>query len=105
MLFEKNCANCHQLFGKGNKIGPDLTGTSRKDAPALMANIVDPSAVMAREYQPLIVRLGDGRTITGIKKEETADSLLAVDPVNEAALTAKVRAAQWVGDHAAALRR
>ena len=30
---------------------------------------------MAKEYQPLVVRTGDGRVVTGILKEETADTL------------------------------
>ncbi len=38
-LFEKNCGVCHQLFGHGNKIGPDLTPANRSDRAALLANI------------------------------------------------------------------
>ncbi|MCP4816784.1 MAG: cytochrome c, partial [Planctomycetaceae bacterium] len=26
-LYKKRCANCHRLFGKGEKIGPELTGS------------------------------------------------------------------------------
>jgi putative membrane-bound dehydrogenase-like protein len=74
-VFAKTCQVCHALFGTGSKIGPDLTGSNRQNLDYLLQNIVDPSAVMAKEYQPLVVRTLDGRTITGIKKEETADSL------------------------------
>ncbi|MDX1946127.1 MAG: family 16 glycoside hydrolase [Pirellulaceae bacterium] len=74
-IFAKTCQNCHTLFGTGGKIGPDLTGSQRTNLDYLLQNIVDPSAVMAKEYQPIIVRLADGRVVTGIKKEETADSL------------------------------
>ena len=74
-VFAKTCQVCHTLFGAGAKVGPDLTGSNRQNLDYLLSNIVDPSAVMAKEYQPLVVRTGDGRTITGIRKEETADSL------------------------------
>ena len=87
-VYAKTCQVCHTLFGTGAKIGPDLTGSNRQNLDYLLQNIVDPSAVMAREYQPLIVRLGDGRTITGIKKEETADSLTLVTQ-NESLVVAK----------------
>ncbi len=87
-VFAKTCQVCHTLFGTGAKIGPDLTGSNRQNLDYLLQNIVDPSAVMAKEYQPLVVRLEDGRTITGTKKEETADSLTLVTQ-NETIVVAK----------------
>jgi putative membrane-bound dehydrogenase-like protein len=87
-VFAKTCQVCHTLFGTGAKIGPDLTGSNRQNLDYLLQNIVDPSAVMAKEYQPLVVRLEDGRTITGIKKEETADSL-TLQTQNESIVVAK----------------
>src|SRR5262249_7493716 len=48
LVFRKHCAACHQLFGEGEKVGPDLT-TANKDRDFLLANIVDPSAVIRRE--------------------------------------------------------
>ena len=44
MVYEKQCANCHTLFGTGGKIGPDLTGSDRKNLNYLLENILDPSA-------------------------------------------------------------
>jgi putative membrane-bound dehydrogenase-like protein len=87
-VYTKTCQVCHSLFGSGAKIGPDLTGSNRTNLDYLLQNIVDPSAVMAKEYQPLVVRTLDGRTITGIKKEETADSL-TLQTQNEAIVVAK----------------
>lgn len=31
LLYKKLCAICHQLFGEGTKVGPDLTSANRKD--------------------------------------------------------------------------
>ncbi len=74
-IFAKTCQQCHQLFGTGGKVGPDLTGSNRANLDYLLSNIVDPSAVMAKEYQPSILVLEDGRVVTGIVKSEDATSV------------------------------
>lgn len=78
-LFEKNCAVCHQLFGKGNKIGPDLTGTTRKDRAALLANIVDPNAVIRRDYLNSVIVTASGRVLTGLITKRDGGSLTIAD--------------------------
>lgn len=81
-VFSKTCQQCHTLFGTGGKVGPDITGANRRDLTYLLSNILDPSAVMAKEYQPLVIALTDGRIITGIQKEAT-DATLTVQTANE----------------------
>lgn len=81
-IFAKTCQQCHTLFGEGGKVGPDITGANRRDLNYLLSNILDPSAVMAKEYQPSVFVLDSGRVITGIVKEETA-TLLTVQTANE----------------------
>src|SRR5205085_3987686 len=74
-VFAKTCQQCHTLFGTGGKVGPDITGSQRANLDYLLSNIIDPSAVMAKEYQPTVVRCADGRVVTGILKEETAAAI------------------------------
>ncbi len=74
-VFAKTCQQCHTLFGAGGKVGPDITGSQRANLDYLLSNIIDPSAVMAKEYQPTVVRCADGRVVTGILKEETAAAI------------------------------
>jgi hypothetical protein len=31
LVWNRTCASCHMLFGEGNKIGPDLTGSQRSN--------------------------------------------------------------------------
>ncbi|HVJ86163.1 MAG TPA: PVC-type heme-binding CxxCH protein [Caulifigura sp.] len=81
-IFAKTCQQCHTLFGTGGKVGPDLTGSNRVNTEYLLSNIVDPSAVMAKEYRPSIFALADGRTITGIIKDETGP-IYTVQTANE----------------------
>ena len=49
------------LYGVGANIGPDLTGSNRADVEYLLSNIVDPSAVIAKEYQSTVIVTMDGR--------------------------------------------
>ncbi|HMF15915.1 MAG TPA: PVC-type heme-binding CxxCH protein, partial [Gemmataceae bacterium] len=81
-LFAKTCQQCHTLYGIGGKVGPDITGSNRADLDYLLSNIIDPSAVMAKEYQPSIVRTLDGRTITGIVKDQS-DNAVTLQTANE----------------------
>ncbi len=75
-LFVKTCQQCHKLFGVGGTVGPDITGANRSNLEYLLSNIVDPSAVMAQEYRPLIVAMEDGRVVTGVVKNETSTTLV-----------------------------
>lgn len=70
-LFTKHCATCHRLFGEGAEIGPDLTGAGRSDLDYLLSNIVDPSAVVTKDFQMTRFQLADGRTVSGIITQET----------------------------------
>jgi putative membrane-bound dehydrogenase-like protein len=77
-VFAKTCQQCHTLFGTGNKVGPELTGSNRADLTYLLSNVLDPSAVMAREYIPTVIVTTGGRVITGLMKEETKAALTVV---------------------------
>jgi putative heme-binding domain-containing protein len=65
-LFNKQCAGCHVLFGQGRKLGPDLTGSQRKNIDYLLENLVDPSAVVAADFKAATVIMADGRSIQGV---------------------------------------
>jgi putative membrane-bound dehydrogenase-like protein len=69
-VFGRTCQQCHTLYGTGSNIGPDLTGSNRTDVEYLLSNIVDPSALIAKEYQPTVFTTSDGRVITGIVSAE-----------------------------------
>ncbi len=74
-VFGKTCQQCHTLYGVGNTIGPNLTGSNRSDPEYLLSNIVDPSAVIAKEYQATVVTTTDGRVITGIVSADNDKSI------------------------------
>jgi putative heme-binding domain-containing protein len=81
-LFQSHCANCHRLFDSGGNIGPNLTGSQRRNLDYLLENIIDPSAAVPREYQMQLLELSSGRVVTGFVLEET-DKTVTVQTVNE----------------------
>ncbi len=74
-LFVKNCQNCHRLYGEGGQIGPDLTGGNRDDLDYLLSNIVDPSAVVDKDYRMTLVATDDGRVLSGLVTARTDRTL------------------------------
>jgi putative membrane-bound dehydrogenase-like protein len=82
LLFSRTCASCHTLFGEGGKIGPDLTGSQRTNPEYLMTKLLDPSAVVARDYQMTVLTLTNGRVLSGLVKEEN-DKTLSLQTQNE----------------------
>jgi putative heme-binding domain-containing protein len=64
-IFTQTCAICHTLFGYGAKIGPELPG-SFEDIDYLLLNIVDPNAIIGKDYQQTFIHTKDGRTVSGI---------------------------------------
>ena len=75
LLFDKNCANCHRLFGEGGAIGPDITGSQRTSIDYLLENLVDPSASVAKDFQMELIQTEEGRVITGLIVDETENAL------------------------------
>jgi putative heme-binding domain-containing protein len=76
ILFGEHCAACHQLFGEGGRLGPELTSANRKDRDFLLVSIVDPSSVIRKEYLSTTVRTLDDRVLTGIVKSDGAADIL-----------------------------
>ncbi|MBW3598737.1 MAG: DUF1080 domain-containing protein, partial [Planctomycetes bacterium] len=87
-VFAKTCVQCHTLFGTGGDVGPDITGANRSNVDYLLTNVLDPSAVMAKEYQPSVIYTDQGRVITGIVKQEDSASL-TVRTANETVVIPK----------------
>jgi putative membrane-bound dehydrogenase-like protein len=71
MIYTAICGQCHKLFGEGQNVGPDLTGSNRANVDYLLDNILDPNAVIGKDYQLNIFELGDGRVASGVIKEES----------------------------------
>ncbi len=82
-IFTKSCSACHTLFGEGGKVGPDLTSADRKNRAYMLTQIVDPSGYIRQEFLSYIITLTDGRKLTGLVCEPSAESLTLVNVVND----------------------
>ncbi len=75
-LYEANCGKCHKLFGSGGEIGPDITGANRTNIDYWLENIVEPNALIGRDYQVTTFLMDDGRVISGLRREENDQAVL-----------------------------
>jgi putative heme-binding domain-containing protein len=75
-LFDKSCSQCHRLYGNGASIGPDLTGSQRSNLDYLLENILDPSAVVGKDFRMHVVQTEDGRTISGLLVSKDTKSVI-----------------------------
>jgi putative membrane-bound dehydrogenase-like protein len=77
-VFAKVCQQCHTLFDAGRQVGPDLTGSNRADLDYLLSNILDPSALIGKDYLAHVIATTDGRVLTGIIRAEDRDMITLV---------------------------
>ncbi|MBI1323984.1 c-type cytochrome [bacterium] len=74
-VFEKQCAQCHKIYGVGQEIGPELTSNGRNDYEQLLSNVFDPNLVIGENYQAVILSTKDGRTLTGLLTENSPEEV------------------------------
>ena len=70
------CAKCHTVGDQGGTVGPELTNVSgTRELPYIIESILEPSAVIVSGFEPYLVITIDQDYLTGIKKEETEESI------------------------------
>ena len=79
-LFAGVCASCHKMYGEGAALAPELTGSDRHNLDYLLGNIVDPNAVVPADYRVTVLKLKDGRTVTGVIPEQNEKVLTLQTP-------------------------
>ncbi len=87
-LYAKTCQNCHTLFGEGQKVGPDITGSNRANLDYILENMLDPSAIVGKDYRATVIETKDGRVVSGLITKET-DSAVTLRTINDTIVVAK----------------
>lgn len=82
MMYQRTCFACHRLYGQGGGVGPDLTGSQRQHLDYLLENIIDPSAVVARDFRLTTITTTTDRTVSGFVVSEN-EQALTVQSLNE----------------------
>jgi putative heme-binding domain-containing protein len=75
-VYDKLCAQCHKLHGRGQEVGPDITSNGRGSFEQLLSNTFDPSLVIGADYQARSVLTADGRTLTGLLVEDSPQRIV-----------------------------
>ncbi len=86
VVYNQVCATCHQLYGEGRLVGPDLTGAGRHDLDYLLSNILDPGAAVSADYRMTVVALKDGRVLNGLVRSRTNQALTLQTQTEEVVL-------------------
>ena len=90
-LYTAVCAACHRLKNEGNEMGPDLGTIAGKPAEQLIEAILDPNRAVEQRYLTQTITTKDGRTLTGMLAEETANSItLKLAGTTEVLLSAQI---------------
>lgn len=72
-----SCAGCHRVQGRGRWVGPDLSTIGAKyGKDELFRSIINPSAAIGYNYRSQTFALRDGRALTGLIVEESADRIV-----------------------------
>jgi putative heme-binding domain-containing protein len=74
-VFQKICANCHQLQGQGFAIGPNLAAMRNRGPEAILSNVLVPNAEVNPQFINYVVTTKDGRAFSGMIAEESAASI------------------------------
>ncbi len=76
IVFQKNCALCHQIRGEsGTAFGPDLGTIQAWLAKDIMANILEPSLSLAVGFDVREVTLNSDEKVQGIISSETPGAI------------------------------
>ena len=79
-LFKQVCVQCHKLYGEGGSIGPDITGSDRRNLHYIISNIVDPNAEIPNDYRTTIVRMKDDRVLVGVIRSREGQTITVATP-------------------------
>lgn len=82
-VYAKHCASCHQLFGQGIHIGPDLTTANRQDRDFLLSSLANPSNSIRPEYVSWVIQTVDGRVLTGLPLSRDDQYISLIDSNNQ----------------------
>lgn len=84
--FATRCATCHQLFGEGMKIGPDLTGYERQNLDFWIPSIVNPSLELREGFLNYVASMKDGRKVIGLMQDQSPRTVTLRDLAGQVSL-------------------
>ena len=77
--FEQNCGNCHQIGGKGARIGPQLDGIGVRGLDRLLEDVLDPNRNVDQAFRLTSLNLKKGQVLSGLLLKEEGQVLVLAD--------------------------
>lgn len=81
--FEATCMVCHAFNGRGQHVGPDLTGMGARPKSELLVEIIDPNRSVEANYRLWTVVRRDGESVSGRLDAETATGVDVLDTTGQ----------------------
>jgi putative heme-binding domain-containing protein len=75
VIFAKTCSVCHTVEGRGQPVGPDLSGIASRPKEALLVDILDPSRQVSADFINYSLVTTGGKSVSGFILSETAASM------------------------------
>lgn len=79
VIFEQQCATCHQIRGAGGSIGPNLDGIGNWGPKTLTEKILDPNRNISEAFRTFRIVLKDGKQLTGLYRRTQGQSMIFAD--------------------------
>jgi putative heme-binding domain-containing protein len=77
--FEVRCGVCHQMEGKGARVGPQLDGVGGRGLDRILEDVLDPNRNVDQMFRTTVLALEDGRVISGLLLREEGKILVMAD--------------------------
>lgn len=78
-LFEKHCAICHQVGGKGAKVGPNLDGIGGRGLERLLEDVLDPNRNVDAAFRQTEITTDKAQVLTGLVLREEGELVVLAD--------------------------
>jgi putative heme-binding domain-containing protein len=78
-VYEKHCAACHQLAGKGAKVGPQLDGIGIRGIDRLLEDVLDPNRNVDQAFRSTTLVLDNGQLVSGLLLREEGEVMVVAD--------------------------
>lgn len=79
LVFETQCAVCHQIKGAGSLVGPQLDGVGSRGAERLIEDVLDPDRNVDTHFRLHVLTLRDGAMSVGFVRGEVGQLKILVD--------------------------
>jgi putative heme-binding domain-containing protein len=78
-IFQKHCANCHQIATQGAKIGPQLDGIGNRGLERLLEDVLDPNRNVDQAFRTTVITTKAGKIESGLFLREEGNVVILAD--------------------------